>query len=223
MAGPLVIVESPAKAKKIQTFLGQDADVVSAPTVLASIGHVRDLARRAKELPAAVQKERWARLAIDTDNGFKAYYVVPENKKTVIAELKRALKDADSLYLATDEDREGEAIAWHLLEVLKPPRTMPVHRMVFHEITAPAIRDAFAHPRELNNRMVDAQETRAAPRPALRLRRVGGGLEEGQPWALGRPGPERRHAPRRRASSARSWPSCPPGTGTSRAPSRHLA
>ncbi len=160
MAGPLVIVESPAKAKKIQTFLGQDADVASAPTVLASIGHVRDLARRPKELPAAVQKERWARLAIDTDNGFKAYYVVPENKKTVIAELRRALKDADSLYLATDEDREGEAIAWHLLEVLKPPRAMPVHRMVFHEITAPAIRDAFAHPRELNNRMVDAQETR---------------------------------------------------------------
>jgi len=160
MAGPLVIVESPAKAKKIQAFLGQDATVADAPTVLASIGHVRDLARRAKELPAAVQKERWARLAIDTDNGFKAYYVVPENKKSVISDLKRALKDADSLYLATDEDREGEAIAWHLLEVLKPPRTMPVHRMVFHEITAPAIREAFANPRELNNRLVDAQETR---------------------------------------------------------------
>jgi DNA topoisomerase-1 len=160
MAGPLVIVESPAKAKKIQAFLGQDAQVASAPTVLASIGHVRDLARRAKELPPAVQKETWARLAIDTDNGFKAYYVVPESKKSVITELKRALKDADSLYLATDEDREGEAIAWHLLEVLKPPRTMPVHRMVFHEITAPAIREAFANPRELNNRLVDAQETR---------------------------------------------------------------
>ncbi|MCD9624642.1 type I DNA topoisomerase [Rhabdothermincola salaria] len=160
MAGPLVIVESPAKAKKIQAFLGQDAQVAAAPTVLASIGHVRDLARRAKELPAAVQKEKWARLAIDTDNGFKAYYVVPENKKSVITELKRAMKDADALYLATDEDREGEAIAWHLLEVLKPPSTMPVHRMVFHEITAPAIREAFANPRELNNRLVDAQETR---------------------------------------------------------------
>ena len=160
MAGPLVIVESPAKAKKIQAFLGQDAQVAAAPTVLASIGHVRDLARRAKELPPAVQKEKWARLAIDTDNGFKAYYVVPENKKSVITELKRAMKDADALYLATDEDREGEAIAWHLLEVLKPPSGMPVHRMVFHEITAPAIREAFANPRELNNRLVDAQETR---------------------------------------------------------------
>jgi DNA topoisomerase-1 len=157
---PLVIVESPTKAKKIKEFLGASADVAAAPTVLASVGHVRDLARKAKELPPAVQKERWARLAIDTEHGFEPYYVVPESKKTVIAELRKALKSADSLYLATDEDREGEAIAWHLLEVLKPNRSMPVHRMVFHEITAPAIREAFANPRELNMRLVNAQETR---------------------------------------------------------------
>jgi DNA topoisomerase-1 len=157
---PLVIVESPTKAKKIKEFLGGSADVASAPTVLASVGHVRDLARKVKELPPAVQKERWARLAIDTDHGFEPYYVVPESKKSVIAELRKALKGADALYLATDEDREGEAIAWHLLEVLKPNRSLPVHRMVFHEITAPAIREAFANPRELNMRLVNAQETR---------------------------------------------------------------
>ncbi len=160
MAGPLVIVESPAKAKKIKEFLGSSADVAVAPEVMASVGHVRDLARKAKELPASVQKEPWARLAIDTDHGFEPYYVVPESKKQVIRDLKQALKDADSLYLATDEDREGEAIAWHLLEVLKPKRDIPVHRMVFHEITAPAIRDAFANPRDLNMRLVNAQETR---------------------------------------------------------------
>ena len=160
MAGPLVIVESPTKAKKIKEYLGDVADVSAAPTVLASVGHVRDLARKVKELPPAVQKAPWARLAIDTDNGFEPYYVVPESKKALITELRRALKDADALYLATDEDREGEAIAWHLLEVLKPKRDIPVHRMVFHEITGPAIREAFENPRELNMRLVNAQETR---------------------------------------------------------------
>jgi DNA topoisomerase-1 len=160
MAGPLVIVESPTKAKKITEFLSASATGGDAPVVLASVGHVRDLARKVKELPPAVQKQPWARLAIDTDHDFEPYYVVPDSKKATITELKRALKDADSLYLATDEDREGEAIAWHLLEVLKPKRDIPVHRMVFHEITAPAIREAFANPRELNMRLVDAQETR---------------------------------------------------------------
>jgi DNA topoisomerase-1 len=160
MAGPLVIVESPTKAKKIKEYLGDVAGVSDAPTVLASVGHVRDLARKVKELPLAVQKAPWARLAIDTDHDFEPYYVVPESKKALITELRRALKDADSLYLATDEDREGEAIAWHLLEVLKPKRDIPVHRMVFHEITGPAIREAFANPRELNMRLVNAQETR---------------------------------------------------------------
>ena len=160
MAGPLVIVESPTKAKKITEYLGASATGGDAPVVLASVGHVRDLARKAKELPVAVQKAPWARLAIDTEHDFEPYYVVPDSKKALISELKRALKDADSLYLATDEDREGEAIAWHLLEVLKPKSGIPVHRMVFHEITAPAIREAFANPRELNMRLVNAQETR---------------------------------------------------------------
>jgi DNA topoisomerase-1 len=160
MAGPLVIVESPTKAKKITEFLSASAPGGDAPVVLASVGHVRDLARKVKELPVAVQKAPWARLAIDTEHDFEPYYVVPESKKGLISELKRALKDADSLYLATDEDREGEAIAWHLLEVLKPKSGIPVHRMVFHEITAPAIREAFANPRELNMLLVNAQETR---------------------------------------------------------------
>src|SRR3954451_10601730 len=125
MAGPLVIVESPTKAKKIAEFLGASAAGGDAPVVRASVGHVRDLARKAKELPTAVQKAPWARLAIDTEHDFEPYYVVPDSKKALIADLKRDLKDADSLYLATDEDREGEAIAWHLLEVLKPKRDIP--------------------------------------------------------------------------------------------------
>jgi DNA topoisomerase-1 len=160
MAGPLVIVESPTKAKKITEFLSGDASPGARPTVIASVGHVRDLPSKAKQLPEKFQKTPWAYLAIDVDNGFEPHYIVPDAKKSVITELKRAMKDADSLYLATDEDREGEAIAWHLLQVLKPPRDMPVHRMVFHEITGPAIREAFANPRELNDRLVDAQETR---------------------------------------------------------------
>ena len=160
MAGPLVIVESPTKAKKITEFLRGDTTLSAAPTVIASVGHVRDLPSKAKQLPEKYQKAPWAYLAIDVDHGFEPHYIVPDAKKSVITELKRAMKDADSLYLATDEDREGEAIAWHLLQVLNPPSSMPVHRMVFHEITAPAIREAFANPRQLNERLVDAQETR---------------------------------------------------------------
>jgi len=160
MAGPLVIVESPTKAKKITEFLTADVVDGDAPTVIASVGHVRDLPSKAKQLPEKYQKAPWAYLAIDVDHGFEPHYVVSEAKRQVISEMRKALKEADSLYLATDEDREGEAIAWHLLQVLKPPRDMPVHRMVFHEITGPAIREAFANPRELNDRLVDAQETR---------------------------------------------------------------
>ena len=160
MAGPLVIVESPTKAKKITEFLRGDTTLAAAPTVIASVGHVRDLPSKAKQLPEKYQKAPWAYLAIDVDHGFEPHYIVPDAKKSVITELKRAMKDADSLYLATDEDREGEAIAWHLLQVLNPPSGMPVHRMVFHEITGPAIREAFANPRQLNERLVDAQETR---------------------------------------------------------------
>jgi DNA topoisomerase-1 len=160
MAGPLVIVESPTKAKKITEFLRGEIADGGAPTVIASVGHIRDLVSKAKELPEGKQKEWWSYLGIDPDDDFKPYYKVYDKKKDTVAELRRALKNADALYLATDEDREGEAIAWHLLQVLKPPKDMPVHRMVFHEITAPAIQEAFANPRELDQLLVDAQETR---------------------------------------------------------------
>ena len=148
----LVIVESPAKAKKIAGYLGPDY------TVMASVGHVRDLASKASELPESLRKEPWAKLAVDVDDRFQAYYVVHESKKKTIADLKRALKDADELLLATDEDREGEAISWHLMEVLRPK--VPVKRMVFNEITPEAIREAVANPRDLDMQLVEAQETR---------------------------------------------------------------
>jgi len=148
----LVIVESPAKAKKIAGYLGADYEV------LASVGHVRDLASKASELPAEDRKKPWAKLAVNVDDRFQPFYVIHEAKKPVIRDLKAALKNADALLLATDEDREGEAISWHLLEVLKPK--VPVHRMVFNEITEEAIREAVANPREVDMRLVDAQETR---------------------------------------------------------------
>ena len=122
------------------------------------MGHVRDLASSASEIPAEHKGKPWARLAVDVDNGFKPIYVVPSEKKKVVSELKKALKGASVLYLATDEDREGEAIGWHLLEVLKPK--VPVHRLVFHEITEKAIRGALDKPRELDIGLVNAQETR---------------------------------------------------------------
>ncbi len=147
----LVIVESPAKAKTIAGYLGGDFDVE------ASVGHIRDLPNPS-ELPVEMKKGPFGRFAIDVDNGFEAYYVVDADKKKKVAELRRLLKDADELYLATDEDREGEAIAWHLLETLKP--RIPVKRMVFHEITREAIQRAVADTRELDTRLVDAQETR---------------------------------------------------------------
>jgi DNA topoisomerase-1 len=160
MSGPLVIVESPTKAKKITEFLSGQVTDGDAPTVIASVGHIRDLVTKASHLPAGDQKQWWSYLGINPDADFQPFYVVHDSKKSLVADLKRALKNADSLYLATDEDREGEAIAWHLLEALKPPKGMPVHRMVFHEITAPAIREAFANPRELDLDLVAAQETR---------------------------------------------------------------
>jgi DNA topoisomerase-1 len=148
----LVIVESPAKARTIAGLLGPNFVVES------SVGHVRDLPRGAEEVPAAYKGESWARLGVDVDNGFKPLYVVSPDKKSVVANLKRLLKDADELYLATDEDREGESIAWHLSEVLSP--RVPVKRMVFHEITPTAIRRAVDEWRELDRRLVDAQEAR---------------------------------------------------------------
>ena len=147
----LVIVESPAKARTIAGYLGHDFDVE------ASIGHIRDLPQP-RDLPADLKKGPYGKFAIDVEHGFEPYYVIDADKKKKVAELKRALKAADELYLATDEDREGEAIAWHLLQVLEPK--VPVKRMVFHEITREAIQRALAQPRDLDTQLVDAQETR---------------------------------------------------------------
>jgi DNA topoisomerase-1 len=153
VAHKLVIVESPAKARTIGGYLGDDYVVES------SVGHIRDLPNSAADTPASIKDKPWGRLAVDVDNGFTPYYVVPREKKSHIAKLKGLLKDADELYLATDEDREGEAIAWHLLDELKP-KNIPVHRMVFHEITKAAILEAVEHPREINDDLVEAQEAR---------------------------------------------------------------
>lgn len=146
----LVIVESPTKMRSIQGYLGDGYEVLS------SVGHIRDLADK-KDIPAA-DKQAYGKYSIDIDNGFDPYYVVSDRKTKTVAELKRALKSADELLLATDEDREGEAIAWHLLETLKPK--VPVKRMVFHEITKDAIQAAVGNTRELDHALVDAQETR---------------------------------------------------------------
>ena len=148
----LVIVESPAKAKTIAGYLGPEFEVES------SIGHIRDLPNRASEIPEALKKEPWARLGVDVEGGFEPVYVIDADKKSKVAELKRKLKGASEHLLATDEDREGEAIAWHLLEVLQPK--VPVRRMVFHEITKDAIQRALGETREVDQRLVDAQETR---------------------------------------------------------------
>ncbi len=152
MSYALVIVESPAKAKTISGYLGEGYVVES------SIGHIRDLPVRASEVPAAYKAESWSSLGIDVENDFKPLYVVNAEKKDQIRRLRRLLVDANELYLATDEDREGEAIAWHLFEVLNP--TVPVRRMVFHEITPEAIRHALDDTREIDRRLVDAQEAR---------------------------------------------------------------
>ncbi len=147
----LVIVESPAKAKTISKFLGSDY------TVLASVGHIRDLIEP-KNLPAEKKKGSLAKFSIDIENDFEPYYAISPGKSKTVADLKKALVGADELYLATDEDREGEAIAWHLLQVLKPK--VPVKRMVFHEITKEAIQSALEHTRQVDENLVQAQETR---------------------------------------------------------------
>jgi DNA topoisomerase-1 len=148
----LVIVESPAKAKTIAGYLGKEFVVES------SIGHVRDLPHNAAEIPAKYKSEPWSRLGVDVDNDFQPLYVVDSRKKKVVSDLKAKLKNAEELLLATDEDREGEAIAWHLREVLQPK--VPVRRMVFHEITRPAIERALTQTRDIDDDLVDAQETR---------------------------------------------------------------
>jgi len=149
---PLVIVESPAKAKTISKFLGQNF------VIEASIGHIRDLPENKKQLPAKYQSEPWAYLGVNVDSDFEPVYVVTPDKRDQVKKLQNLVKNAPELYLATDEDREGEAISWHLKEVLKP--TIPVRRMVFHEITADAIRKALASPRGIDDDLVRAQETR---------------------------------------------------------------
>ncbi len=133
-----MIVESPAKARTISKFLGKDF------TVEASIGHIRDLPQGAKELPEKYKSEPWAYLGVNVNEDFAPVYIVPPDKKKQVSKLKDLLKNVDHLYLATDEDREGEAISWHLFEVLKPK--VPVHRLVFHEITKEAIQNALAQP-----------------------------------------------------------------------------
>ena len=148
----LVIVESPAKARTIGKFLGKDFSVE------ASIGHIRDLPQGAKEVPAKYKGEKWAYLGVNVDEDFTPIYVIPSSKKKQVTKLRSALKNATNVYLATDEDREGEAISWHLCEVLKPK--VPVRRLVFHEITRDAIQEALANPRDIDLGLVKAQETR---------------------------------------------------------------
>ena len=147
-----MIVESPAKAKTIAGYLGDEFAVES------SVGHIRDLPERAADIPEEYKKQAWARLGVDVDHDFEPLYIVDPDKRKKVSELKKLLAGADELLLATDEDREGEAIAWHLLQVLKP--TVPVRRMVFHEITREAIDRALGETREVDQRLVDAQETR---------------------------------------------------------------
>jgi len=177
-AKKLVIVESPTKMKSIAQYLGDGYEVLS------SVGHIRDLIEP-KNLPAELKKGSLGKFSVDVEHGFEPYYVVSDSKKKTVAELKRALKDADELLLATDEDREGEAIAWHLLQELKPK--VPVRRMVFHEITRDAIQKAKDNTRELDTALVDAQETRRIldrlygyeVSPVL-WRKVGPGLSAGR-------------------------------------------
>ena len=152
MTKRLVIVESPTKAKTLRKFLGKDFLVES------SVGHIRDLPASAAEIPEEVKKEPWSRLGVNIEEDFEPLYVVSPEKKKVIADLKKKLKQADELLLATDEDREGEAISWHLVQVLNPK--VPMRRMVFHEITKEAIAGALNHTREIDYHMVEAYKAR---------------------------------------------------------------
>ncbi len=152
MAKPLVIVESPAKAKTLGRFLGANYRVE------ASFGHIRDLPESAAAVPAEIKEKDWGRLGVDVESDFRPYYVVPAEKRKQVALLKAALKEASEVLLATDPDREGESISWHLAQVLRPK--VPVHRIVFHEITEDAVREALAHPSDVNENLVRAQESR---------------------------------------------------------------
>ena len=148
----LVIVESPAKAATIKRFLGRDYEVA------ASFGHIRDLPRSAREIPARLRSKPWGRLGVDVEGDFEPVYVIPAESKKHITALRKKARGAEELILATDEDREGESISWHLLKVLKP--NVPVQRIAFHEITRAAVRAALAQPRGVDEQLVRAQETR---------------------------------------------------------------
>lgn len=148
----LVIVESPTKAKTLRKFLGKNY------VIEASMGHIRDLPQSSVDIPKELKKEEWSRIGVNFENGFEPIYVIPKQKSKIVTDLKKKLKDADELYLATDEDREGESISWHLLEILKPK--VPVKRMVFHEITKSAIEKAVENTRDVDDKLVRAQETR---------------------------------------------------------------
>src|SRR5918992_911027 len=152
MAKPLVIVESPAKAKTLGRFLGNKYRVE------ASYGHIRDLPESAADVPKEIKEKEWGRLGVDVDSDFTPYYVVPGDKRKQVALLKTALKEASEVLLATDPDREGESISWHLTQVLKPK--VPVRRIVFHEITEDAVKEALAHPADVDENLVRAQESR---------------------------------------------------------------
>src|SRR3954453_20618137 len=152
MAKTLVIVESPTKARTLERFLGDRYSVKS------SFGHVRDLPDSASEVPEEIKKKKWGRIGVDTDGDFKPYYVVLDDKRKNVADLRAALKGASEVMLATDPDREGESISWHLLEVLKP--RVPVKRIVFHEITKKAVEQAIAEAHDVDDNLVRAQESR---------------------------------------------------------------
>src|SRR6516225_2308960 len=152
MAKTLVIVESPTKARTLERFLGDRYSVKS------SFGHVRDLPDSAREVPVEIKKKKWGGIGVDTDGDFKPYYVVPDDKRKNVADLRAALKGASEVMLATDPDREGESISWHLLEVLKPK--VPVKRIVFHEITKKAVEQAIAEAHDVDDNLVRAQESR---------------------------------------------------------------
>ena len=184
----LVIVESPTKARTLTQYLGDDFIVES------SVGHIRDLPSSAAEIPKAYKDFAWARLGVNVDDEFKPLYVVQAAKKAKLKELKAALKNADELLLATDEDREGEAISHHLVEILKPK--VPVKRMVFHEITKAAILESLGHTRDIDHNLVQAQEARRIidrlygylVSPVL-WRKVASGLSAGRVQSVGsRPG-----------------------------------
>lgn len=154
MAKTLVIVESPAKARTISRFLGKEYEVK------ASFGHIRDLPEKATDIPAEMKQHKWAKLGVNVEKDFEPLYIVPADKKRHVTELRAAAKDAQKLMLATDEDREGESISWHILNVLKPKKGVEIERIVFHEITPEAIRAAIENPRQVDEALVRAQETR---------------------------------------------------------------